>query len=44
VVAHDDDGGVGIELGVSARGDFAHGHEDGVCDAGGLVLPGLANV
>jgi len=28
VVAHDDDWGVGVELGVGAGGDVAHGHED----------------
>jgi hypothetical protein len=44
VMAHDDDGGVGIEFGVGSGGDFSHGHEDGVCDAGCLVLPRLANV
>ena len=44
VVAEDDDGCVGVELGVGTRGDFAHGDEGGVGKAGGLVLPGLANV
>jgi hypothetical protein len=43
-VAEDDDGGVGVELGVGAGGDFAHGHEERVWKAGGLVLPWLANV
>jgi hypothetical protein len=44
VVAQDDDGGVGVELGVGAGGDFSHGHEERVGEAGGLVLPGLADV
>ena len=44
VVAHDDDGLVGVEFGVGAGGDVAHGHEEGVGEAGGLVLPGLADV
>jgi hypothetical protein len=44
VVAEDDDGGVGVELLVGARGYFAHGHEESAGQAGGLVLPGLANV
>ncbi len=44
VVAHDDDGGVGIEFGMGAGGDFAHGHEERVGDAGGLVFPGFADV
>jgi hypothetical protein len=44
VVAHDDDGGVGIEFGVGAGGDFAHRHEQGVGDTGGLVFPGFADV
>jgi hypothetical protein len=44
VMAEDDDGGVGVELGVGAGGDFAHGHEQRVGEAGGLELPGLADV
>ena len=44
VVAEDDDGGVGIEFLVGAGGDFAHGHEKGIGEAGGLVLPGFADV
>jgi hypothetical protein len=44
VVAEDDDGGVGVELLVGARGDFAHGHEEGIGEAGGLVLPWFADV
>jgi hypothetical protein len=43
-MAHDDDGGVGIEFGVGTGGDFAHGHEEGVGDAGGLVLPGFTDI
>ncbi len=39
-----DDGGVGVELLVGAGGDLAHGHEERVGQAGGLVLPGLAHV
>lgn len=44
VVADDDDGLVGIEFVVDARGDLAHGDEDGVGDTGGLVFPGFAYV
>src|SRR5438309_81976 len=34
VVAEDDDVVVGIEFGEGARGDLAHGHEDGAREAG----------
>jgi hypothetical protein len=44
VMAENDDRGVGVELGVGAGGDFAHGHEERVGEAGGLVLPGFADV
>ena len=44
VVAEDDDGGVGIELLVGARGYFAHGHKESAGQVGGLILPRLANV
>lgn len=44
VVTKDDDGGVRVELGVGAGGDFTHGHEERVGQAGRLVLPGLADV
>jgi hypothetical protein len=44
VVANDDDGGVGIEFVVGAGGDFSHGHEEGVGEAGGLNLPGFPDV
>jgi len=44
VVAEDYDGRVGIELGMGAGGDFAHGHKERVGNAGGLELPGLADV
>ena len=44
MMAHDDDGGVGIEFAVGAGGDFAHGHEEPIGDAGGLELPGFADV
>ena len=44
VVTEDNDGGVGVELGVGAGGDVAHGHQDGVRQGGGVELPGLANV
>ena len=44
VMAEDDDVVVGIEFGVGAGGDIAHGHEEGAGEAGGLGLPGLANV
>ena len=44
MVADDDDGGVGVELGVGAGGDVAHGHVDGVGQGRGVELPGLADV
>ena len=44
VVAENDDGGVGVELGVGAGGDLAHRHEERVGEAGGLELPGFADV
>ena len=44
MVAENYDGGVGIEFGVGAGGDIAHGDEDRVGDAGGLELPGFADV
>ena len=44
VMAEDDDGSVGVELGVGARGDFAHGHEKRIGKVGGLVLPGFAYI
>ena len=44
VMAEDDDRGVGIEFSVCAGGDIAHGNEDRVGEAGGLELPGLADV
>ena len=44
MVAEDDDGLVGVELGVGAGGDFAHGHQQGSGEAGGLGFPGLADV
>ena len=44
MVAEDDDGSIGVEFGMGAGGDLAHGHEEGVGDAGGLVLPGFADV
>jgi hypothetical protein len=44
VVADDDDGLVGVELGVGAGGDFAHGHEECVREAGELELDGFADV
>jgi hypothetical protein len=44
MVAHNDDGGVGIKFAMGTGGDFAHGHEEGIGDAGGLVLPGFADV
>jgi len=43
-MAHHDDGGVGIKLGVGAGGYFSHGHKQGVGEVGGLVLPGFADV
>ncbi len=44
VVAEDDDGLVGVELGVGAGGDLAHGDENGAGDGGGFRFPGFANV
>jgi hypothetical protein len=44
VVAHDDDGSIGVEFGVGAGGDIAHGHEERVGEAGCFVLPGFADV
>ena len=44
VVAENDDGNVGVEFSVGAGGDFAHGDEERVGEAGGLVLPGFADV
>ncbi len=44
VVAEDDDGLVGIELGVGAGGDFAHRHQESAGDAGCFGFPGLADV
>jgi hypothetical protein len=44
VMAEDDNGGVGVELGVGSGGYFAHGHEERIGETGGLVLPGLADV
>ena len=44
VVADDDDRFVGIQFGVGAGGDVAHGHQQGVLDAGRVELPLLANV
>ena len=44
MVAHDDDGGVGIEFAVGAGGYFAHGYEEPAGDAGGLILPGFADI
>jgi hypothetical protein len=43
VVAEDDDGLVGVELGVGAGGDVAHGHGE-AAEAGGFEFPGLADV
>ena len=44
VVTKDYDMRVGIEFRVGARGDFAHGHEQGIGQAGGLKFPRLADV
>ena len=44
VVAHDDDGLVGVEFVVGTGGDLAHGHEEGVGKVGGVELPFLADV
>jgi hypothetical protein len=44
VMAEDDDVGVGIEFLIGARGDFAHGHEERVGEAGSLELPGFADI
>jgi hypothetical protein len=44
VVAKDYDRSIGIEFGVGAGGNLAHGHEERVGDVCGLVLPGFADV
>ncbi len=44
VMAEDDDGLVGVELGVGAAGDFAHGDEGGAGELGGCEFPGLADI
>lgn len=44
VVAKDYDMGVGVEFGMGPRSDFAHGHEQGIPEAGSLKLPWLTNV
>lgn len=44
MVAKDDDVGVGVEFLVSAGGDFTHGHKKRVRKAGGLKLPGFADI
>lgn len=44
VMAEDNDGGVGIELGMGAGGDVAHGHEEGGGEVRELELPGFADV
>ena len=44
VVAEDDNLLIWIEFRVGSGGDLAHGHEERVREAGGLVLPGLPHV
>lgn len=44
VMADNDDGPIGVELRVSARGDVAHGHKGGARNGGGLCLPRLAHI
>jgi hypothetical protein len=44
VVAEDDDGLIGVEFGVGAGGDFAHGHQKRTGEAGKLKLDGLTDV
>ncbi len=44
VMAEDDDRLVGIEFGMGAGGDLAHGHEERPGKAGGLKLPRFADV
>ncbi len=44
VVAKDDVGRVGIELGVGAGRDLVHGDVEGIWEGGGGDLPGLAHV
>ena len=44
-VVTDDDGRlIGVEFGVGAGGDLAHGNADGAGDACGFNLPGLADI
>jgi hypothetical protein len=44
VVAEDEDGVFFVEFFEGAGGDLVHGDECGGVDAGGVVLPGLADV
>jgi hypothetical protein len=43
-MAHDHDGSVRVEFCVGAGGYVTHGHEECARNAGGLVLPGFADV
>jgi len=44
VMAEDDNGLVGVEFLMGARGYFAHRHQEGVRQAGGIELPWFADV
>lgn len=43
-MAEDDDGLIGVELLVGSRGYIAHGHQEGIRQAGKVELPRFANV
>jgi hypothetical protein len=44
VMAQDYDMSVGIKLLMGAGGDFSHGHQQAVGQAGSLIFPGFTNV
>jgi len=44
MVTDDDNGDVGVKLGVSPGGDFAHRHQKGVWQASRLILPRFSDV
>lgn len=44
MVTEDNNGCIGVEFLMGAGGDFAHRHEQAVGEAGGLKLPGFADI
>jgi hypothetical protein len=44
VVAHDDDGLIGIEFLVGSGGDLAHGHQEGILEVGRVEFPGFTDI